>query len=268
MKLEKFFRSHPVFTLDEFKQFVASYKKVGPRDCESLLTYHKRIGRVVSVRKGLLAVVPFDFEPSSYLVDGFLLASKMTLDAVLAYHTALEFHGHAYSMNYYYHYLSMKPASPLIFNNNRILGTKFPITLIKNEKTNFGVTKSQHLGMQLSVTSLDRTMVDVLDRPGLAGGWEEIWRSLESAGNFNLDQVVEYTMLLENATTAAKVGFFLEQHRELFMVDEKYLDLLRKLSPKQPHYMERCKRRSGRLVNGWNLVVPDEIFHKTWEEFK
>ena len=80
----------------------------------------------------------------------------------------------------------------------------------------FGVTGHNRSGVQLRVTNHERTLVDVLDRPDLTGSWEEIWRSLESVEFFSLDQVIEYTRLLENATTAAKVGFFLEQHREPF----------------------------------------------------
>ena len=104
-------------------------------------------------------------------------------------------------------------------------------------------------GMEVRVTSLERTMVDVLNRPDVAGGWEEIWRSLESVEFFDLDKVVEYALLLGNATTAAKVGFFLEQHREPLMIEEKHLKSLHGLRPRQPHYLDRDKRRSGHLVS-------------------
>jgi hypothetical protein len=51
-----------------------------------------------------------------------------------------------------------------------------------------------------------------------------------------MDQVVAYVRLLENATTAAKVEFFFEQHKENLMIDDSYLDPLRKLRPRHPHY--------------------------------
>ncbi len=121
-------------------------------------------------------------------------------------------------------------------------------------------------GMEVRVTSLERTLVDLLNRPDLSGGWEEIWRSLESVEFFDLDKVVEYALLLGNATTAAKIGFFLEQHREPLMVEEKHLESLHGLRPRQPHYLDRDKRKSGRLVSGWNLVVPREVFERTWAE--
>jgi predicted transcriptional regulator of viral defense system len=71
----------------------------------------------------------------------------------------------------------------------------------------FGVVSHKRSGVELRVTNLQKTFVDVLDRPDLTGRWEEIWRSLESVEFFDLDQVVECVLLLESATTAAKVGF-------------------------------------------------------------
>jgi predicted transcriptional regulator of viral defense system len=115
------------------------------------------------------------------------------------------------------------------------------------------------MGLSVRVTNLERTMVDVLDRPQFGGGWEEIWRSLEGVAFFDLDVIVQYALLLQNATTIAKVGFFLEHHKEHLMVEGRHLDPLRKNSPQRPHYLSRGNRRPGRLVAGWNLVVPPEV---------
>src|SRR5690606_14267053 len=119
-------------------------------------------------------------------------------------------------------------------------------------------------GLEIRVTSLERTLVDLLDRPDLGGGWEEIWRSLESVEYFDLDLVVDYVKLLANRTTAAKVGYYLQQHAEALMVEDRHLNPLRQLRPKQPHYLERGK--SGRLVRDWSLVVPESLAKKSWEE--
>ena len=120
--------------------------------------------------------------------------------------------------------------------------------------------------MAICITGLERTFVDVLNRPDLSGSWEEIWRSLETVEYFDLDKVTEYTLLLENATTAAKVGFFLDQHRESLMVEDVHLKAIHDLCPRRPHYMERSLRKSGRFVSAWNLVVPEEIINRSWEE--
>ncbi len=119
-------------------------------------------------------------------------------------------------------------------------------------------------GVGVRVASLERTLVDVLHRPNLSGGWEEIWRSLESVEFFNFDRVVEYVLLLGNATTAAKVGFFLEQHRDGLMVEECHLRPLRERRPRQPHYLDRNGRKPGCLMADWNLVVPNDVLERSW----
>jgi len=127
----------------------------------------------------------------------------------------------------------------------------------------YGVEALDRLGQDIRVASLERSLVDVLDRPDLGGGWEEIWRSAESVEYYDISQVVEYALLLRNATTAAKVGFFLEQHQEQLTVEASQLDRLREVRSRQPHYLERG--RSGRLVAAWNLIVPEEVLNRTWE---
>jgi hypothetical protein len=62
---------------------------------------------------------------------------------------------------------------------------------------------------------------------------------------FDLDKVALYVDLLGNATTAAKVGFFLEQSRDSLMVDEAHLKTFRDRCPRRPHYLERSRRKGG-----------------------
>ena len=82
---------------------------------------------------------------------------------------------------------------------------------------------------------------------------------------YYFDQVVEYALLLSHATTVARVGFFLEQHRDPLMVDEAHLARLRHHRPRQPHHLDRA-RGDGRLVPEWNLVVPTDVMERSWAE--
>ena len=264
--LEEFFAKHPVFTVAELTGFLAQRGSVSNWTRKALLAYHQKKGRILRVRRGLYVVVPPGTDPASCPVDPFLLGAKMTEDAVLGYHTALEFHGKAYSVSNLVLYLSSRRSSPLKFRSYTFRSVPFPKALRVKGRELFGVETHERAGLPVRVTSLERTLVDVLDRPDLGGGWEEIWRSLEMVEFFDLDVVVEYTLLLENATTAAKVGFFLEQHRDRLMVEEQHLAALRAHRPRSPHYMVRTPRESGRLVQEWNLVVPAEILERRWEE--
>jgi predicted transcriptional regulator of viral defense system len=264
MSLNKFFAAHPVFTT---RELIGYLEKNGSRSRwtrKALLAHHRKQGHIILVHRGLYATVPPGNDSKTYSIDPYLLAAKMTDDSVLAYHTALELLGKAYSVFEEFFLLSRKPTRVKTFRSQRFRGILFSQALRAAGKEEMYTKVVDRSGMGIKVTSLDRTLVDVLDRPDLGGGWEEIWRSLGSVEYFDLDIVVEYVKLLGNRTTAAKVGYYLEQRAESLMVESRHLEPLRKLCPKQPHYLDRGK--SGKLVSDWNLVVPRSLAERSWEE--
>jgi len=264
--LNEFFSQHAVFTTEELDSFLHSRKSFNLNTRKSLLAYYCKKGRIINIRRGLYATIPYGADPLSYPVDPYLLAAKMAEDVILAYNTALQFHGKAYSINNRLLYVSSKKTLTLKFQKYEIRGILTPSSLRVKGNEMFGVTVLKRSGVELKVTNLERTFVDVLDRPNLSGSWEEIWRSLESIEFFDLDQVLAYVLLLENKTTAAKVGLFLERHKDALMVEEKYLEKLQKLRPRQPHYLSRNRHKDCHFVKNWNLMVPVEILSKSWEE--
>ncbi len=260
--------THPVFRAEEFGEFLAQRDSRNVRTRDSLLTHYVNGGRLLRVRRGLYAVVPLGQTQETVQPDPFLLAARMAPDAVLAYHTALEFHGRAYSAFQEFTYLTSTAARPAEFRGKTFRGVAFPKSLLERNQESFGVETADRSGLEVRVTSLERTLVDILDRPAISGGWEEIWRSLESVEYFDLDRVTEYALLLDNATTVAKVGFYLEQHAEQLMVEESTLSRLRGRIPKTAHYLDRSVREPARLVEPWNIIVPERILNRTWEEVR
>jgi len=266
VNLNAFLSTHALFTVDELNRFMATHGSTNTNTRKALLTYHRSKGRVARVRRGLYATVPVGGDPGTHPIDPFLVAAKMAGDAVLAYHTALEFHGKAYSSHSRLVYTSESRTQTTHFRSHEYTRVPVPHSLVASHKAMLSVVTYKRAGVTLHVTNLERTFVDVLNRPDLSGSWEEIWRSLESIEFFDMDQVVDYVGLLGNATTAAKVGFFLDQHRESLMIADATLESLRELVPKQPHYLSRGNRKGCRLVRTWNLLAPSEILDRSWEE--
>lgn len=263
MRVKEFFANHPVFTHSEFTKYLEAGGRSNVKTKESLLAYHVRQGNLLRIRRGLYMSVPLGMKPETCPVDPYLIAAKMTDDAVLGYHTALEFHGKAYSVFEQYQYLTSRAGRRTKFRSYIFSGIRPPKALgASNIK--YGIKTMERSGLDVRVTSLERTLVDLLDRPAFGGSWEEIWRSLEGVEFFDLKQVVEYALQLHNATTIARVGFFLEQHQGALMVTDHYLEVLRKHKPRTPHYFERGK--SGRLVKSWNMMVPESILERSWQE--
>lgn len=264
MNLPELAFQQPVFTLDELRRWLDRGHSPNKRSREALVSYHLRSGRLLRVRRGLYAVVPPGSDPQTAPVDPYLVAAKLAPDTVLAYHTALEVHGKAHSVFERFFCQSNKLQRPTNFRSYRFECVLFPKPLREAHQQHFATTTLERSGVEVRVASLERTLVDLLDRPELGGGWEEIWRSLEGVEYFDLDLVVACVELLGNRTTAAKAGYYLQQHAEALMIEDRQLDPLRELRPQQPHYLQRGK--SGTLVRDWNLVVPPSLAQRSWED--
>jgi len=266
MKPVDYFATHPVFRFDEF---TADHREGGdrkPATSLAVLKQHVRAGNLLHVRRGLYVTVPRGQTPDTDAVDPYVLASHLTADAVVAYHGALQLYGKAHSLSRRIQLLTRSRARPLDFRGSELVPVPVPPPLRDLSDLGGGVAERLRDGASVRVTTLERTLVDVLDAPRHGGGWEEIWRSLESVEFFDLDAVTDYAFTLGSAVTVAKVGFYLEQHREELMVEDRHLDRLCERAPAQPTYLERGKRESGKLLSRWNLVVPERVLNRAWAE--
>ncbi len=267
MKLDAFFAQHTVFTFEEVFTALSKNHQVNSSTLHNLLAYHRQRGHIIRIRRGLYYSVPQGIDPTTCPVDPFLVASKMSTDAVLGYRTALAIFGKLHTISNEFVYLSTKlEKTPYIFQDVKYRKASIPTPLKKKSKERFGVTSVDRLGQKVFVTSLERTLVDILDRPNLCGSWEEIWRSLESIEYFNVEEVLDYAFFLENATTIAKLGFFLETHRETLLISDQDLEKLLTHRPKKPHYLETQRSTPQKLISKWNIIVPLNLINRTWEE--
>jgi len=264
MKTAEFFAVHPVFTRKEFTAVLDVSGTASPNAVTTLLQHHLRRGRLLLLRPGLYAVVQTGTDPAHWPVDMFLLSSRLTDDAIISHHSALELLGYAYTMHHRVVITTRHSLRPFQFRGVGVVTTQPPSALVQHNADTFLVDTMDRQGLDVKVTSPERTLVDVLERPRLGGSWEEIWRSLESVPMYNVDQIISYAKLLGNAIAVSKAGFFLEQHCRTYQVTASQLASLHALQPGNVVYMDRLA--GGTSVPGWNLIVPEDVLHRSWEE--
>lgn len=263
MKIKHFFEAHPVFRYAEFSAFMVSAGVTRPASWRQQLSYHQKAGHLIHIRKFLYAAKPM-FSQEQW-IDPYLIASKATADSIIAYHTALELHGIAYTTFNEFTFLANRQISSFNYEGQHFRPIMQPKALMQDGDINYGIELAQRSGLSIKLTCLERTIVDVLDRPDLGGGWEEIWRSFDNVTQLNTERLIKYALLLNNATTIAKVGYFLEQRPSHFTLDKVHLGKLLSHIPKQPHYMSR-ESGEGKYIEKWQLIVPLTIINRTWEE--
>ena len=257
---DEFFQRHPVFT---HEAYALSRDGGSPRTVDSLLRKHVASGRVARVRRGLYVVLAPGADAGA--VDPYLVASEATPDAVISHHAALQFHGRAYSVWSQVTFLTRHHARRFRLGAIEYVPIRPPEPVVDLPDFGGGIEVLRSAGGRVRVCTCERAMVDVLHAPGLGGGWEEIWRSLDMVEFFALDAVVSYALVLKSATTAARVGLYLQQHRVRLFVDDIHLARLAQHAPKQPRYLDSA-REPGRLVHPWNLIVPDRVLNQRWDE--
>lgn len=260
MRSEVFFQNHPVFTREEYAR---SRGEGSPRTVDSLLRKHVQRGRVARVRRGLYVSVPAG--GAAEAVDPYLVATKAVEDAVVSHHAALQLHGRTYSMWNQVTFLTRSHTRGFRFGPVDYVPVRPPAAVAELTDMGGGVETLPSGGGYARVCTCERAMVDVLHMPALGGGWEEIWRSLEMIEFFDLEAVIAYTLQLDTATTVARVGVFLEQHRERLFVEDSHIERLKAHAPKDPRYLDGS-RQPGRLVHPWKLIVPERVLDRAWGE--
>lgn len=268
MGTEQFFYANPVFSFDTFYNFKYKNESVKRASVYQLLQYYIRTHKIILLRKELYAVVPPHLISSNEepVVDPYLIAAAVSADSVIAYHSALELHGVSYSNFQRFTFLTNRKIKPFNYKEQLFQPVAQVESLKKLNKENVSVLTENRLGMTLRLTSLARTYVDVLSRPELCGGWEEVCRSVANIASVDIDEMVSYCLLLDSPVLCAKVGFFLEKRSDAFVADKNLLNKLLLNRPKSPYYLIQHDHEPAKFVKKWNLMVPDRIINNRWEE--
>ena len=262
MALEDFFAQHPVFRHDELYAYLNRERNYNDATLKASLSYHVKKGHIARIRRGYYAVNSNKGHFNAYA--SLLIAGRVSENSRIAYHSALTFHGIAYSSLNTYFFINTVPIKTFNFEQVTYQRVLPPKVLIQKDIL-IETKKYDRLGLNIHVTTIERTLVDCLDKPQYSGGFEEIWRTANMVNFIDAERMVNYALILNNATTIAKLGFFLEQHQAHFGIEEKVLSRLEKEKPKGVHYLTTGSR-DNHYVRRWNLMVPLAIQNKTWEE--
>ena len=119
--------------------------------------------------------------------------------------------------------------------------------------------------MAIRVTAVERTIVDALHRPDLAGGVEEILKSLDLVRYLDPGKVADYVELLDNGSLASVSGWWLEKQRAALEVTDDVLARLRARLPRSKHYALGAKPGHAVLVEPWRVLLPSQAVDAAFE---
>jgi len=250
--LTQFAQSSPLFTLEELGHHYG--KKKPTRSVRNMIYRLKRQNRVRQLTKGVYAGALDTASLNRYSVP-----SKLRKEAVVAFHSALEFHGVANQVFQTVCYLSVRPRRDVTFEGVTYHCVTPPRQLVRPHRLDFQVELSRD---KVRVTGRERSIVDCLVFLPYSGGVDELDRSLAMLPSFDFDVALEYLRLLRMPWLYARLGFLLDRHAEKLFFKGKSRDAFLKRLPRGVAYLDR-KRPGNRWVPTWNLMVAETLAPST-----
>jgi predicted transcriptional regulator of viral defense system len=262
-KTASFLSAHPVFTRAEFA--AAFGHPAGGANVTSLLRHHLRAGNIKRVSREVFAAVPAHLPAERMVIDRFAAASKLRPDGVLGFHSALELHGIAYSEFNEVQLVSAGRTERVDLPFGACRFVTPPKALVAAGKTDYLTTTMDRQGVTVRVTAVERTVVDVLHRPELAGGAEEVLKSLDLVRYLDPAKVADYVELLDNRSLASVSGWWLEKRRAALGVSDDVLARLRARLPRSKHYALGAEPGHAVFVESWRVLLPAQAVDAAFE---
>jgi predicted transcriptional regulator of viral defense system len=123
-----------------------------------------------------------------------------------------------------------------------------------------GILKRKLRGYSVCFTDLERTLIECIDRPKYAQGWENIMHAFDGVKHVRVKRLLDYIKGLNSPVLAAKTGIVLDHFKQRWGITEKELIGLQQYVPRTPARFERGS--TGTLNKRWNVIVPSDIFTK------
>jgi predicted transcriptional regulator of viral defense system len=248
-KPSAFFASHPVFRLEEFRAFQTARGRAASSTA-AILAYHVRRGSLRLLRRGLY-VAP---EP----VDSYLLAARVTDDAVLAYEGALSLHGLTLPGEAI-PYLTAHRASPLRLLGVALIpvragGHSVPDGAAALERAE--IEQVECAGLPVLVTTRERSLVDVLDRHDLGPPLPMLVKLLLETRGLDVERMVRFARRTGNRVLCARLGCVLAARAG---ATGRFLRPLEDNLPITSAYFDPQDRQDTVPFSRWSLLVPRAI---------
>ena len=241
MAIREYLDTHQAFSAAEFSRAFR-----GSVTDRNLLARAVRSGAVDRVRHGVYVSKTGPFSRSQASPLDVVVATAD--DAVFCFLSALQLHGVLHNLVTVSQFYTAHRIAPFEYAEHVYQPRRRPSPRIDVQRL-FTIS-----GRSYPVTTREQTLIDCLARPGLAGGPENLLRSLSGFGYFDTDKLLS---LPASASAHAKLGWVLETKRDEWHIEDTTLITLEKSVGAGPYYFWSSRPpKDSHWVNRWRLYLP------------
>ena len=234
------FHELKIFTLDDATRIIKSKTYA-----MTILRGYIDESLIVKIRRNLYGVT--NLATKHIEANRYEVASALTPTAYVAYHSALEFYGVANQV-----FNTMYVASESRFNSFEFDGLSY---IYAKSPTNVGI-ETPIMSYGIRVTSLERTVIDCIDRIDRCGGSEEMLQCFGMIMHVSEAKMMEVLASYDKATLYKKVGFVLSRFRSRFNISDDFFETCwerANVGSKALTSYEDCTEYDRE----WNISYPD-----------
>lgn len=234
------FHELKIFTLDDAARIVKSKTYA-----MTILRGYIEESLVVKIRRNLYGVT--NLATKHIEANRYEVASALTPTAYISYHSALEFYGMTNQV-----FNTMYVASESRFNSFEFDGLSY---IYAKSQTDIGI-ETPIMSYGIRVTSLERTVIDCIDRIDRCGGSEEMLQCFGMIMHISEAKLMEVLASYDKATLYKKAGFILSRFRGRFNLSDDFFQICREranVGSKVLTSYEDCTEYDRE----WNLSYPD-----------
>ena len=231
--------------------FVITKKDMRPQfssdmQYENWIAGKLRAKKIMKVRKGLYVIVDVSGEP---MATKFEIASKITDDAFLCYHSALEFYGVANQV-----FNTVTVGSKSRFNPFTFLDIDYIRKLPKND---YGIEYIEQAGVR--VTTLERTVIDCIDDIDACGGIDELLGALGQIRILDEKKLLGALDAYNCVLLYQKAGYILQHYQSKFGLSDAFFAECKQHLTKQVKYFLKDEYGEVEYNSEWRLMAPKNL---------
>jgi predicted transcriptional regulator of viral defense system len=251
---ELYERQKTIFSIKD----VEAITELSPNSARGLTSRLVARGLATRLKPGLYILVPSELgHERNYLGNPYVVAAELAggRDYFISHASAMDIHQMVTQPQFAVYATTKKSVRP-----RSVLGTEFRFVRCKTEHFFGGmhhwVTKTR----KITVSDLERTVIDGLRQSEYCGGFSEVAKGFWMRHqDMDVKKLVEYALMLDIGAVYRRLGYLLE----LFETEEiGQLELLRKKLTNTYVLLDSMLPAEGKFAARWRLqlnVSPEEI---------
>jgi len=229
--------------------------KVSRKKAYNILYKMNKKGLIKRSKNGIYIFDPHSFglDLENYLEDPFFILKNQVEPYFVSHYSALMLHGLAQQWTNRYFITTFKRIKPV---HNEFYSIKPVIVLRENF---FGFIETKYGNELIKVSDLERTVLDIMNKPEYAGGFGEVITCLLDIEKLNFNIIDEYLKKLNKKILYHRIGYLFDSpvFKANFDIPNDFLEEIKR-HIHSITYFDRLTK-TGDFNNTWKVYVPRKI---------